>query len=298
MKPKYVAFVGIPGSGKSTMAKRLVKSWNGPTVVVCRDTIREELFGPDYKFTKAREAAVTGRKVEMIVSAVADGHNIIVDETHCTEKARVSTKNLFKDLGKEVEFIPLIMSFDVDKCHKNNVDRDAVVPFTVLERMFEGFLEFAKTDPIGTWVPDNYKKVAGRQSCIIVDVDGTLADHKGIRSPFDWGSVGQDRPKQEVINMIRMLADDHRVIVFSGRDGSCYNETQKWLVANGVPFDELHLREAGSMEKDYLVKMRMYRNHIEGKYNVAAVFDDRAQVCRYWAALGLPLFQIGFNNFF
>ena len=33
-----------------------------------------------------------------------------------------------------------------------------------------------------------------KEKAIIVDVDGTLADMRGVRSPFEWDKVLQDKP--------------------------------------------------------------------------------------------------------
>ena len=38
-------------------------------------------------------------------------------------------------------------------------------------------------------------------------------------------------------------------------------------------------------------------NHINGKYNVLGVFDDRDQVVSVWRSLGLTCFQVNWGNF-
>ena len=42
----------------------------------------------------------------------------------------------------------------------------------------------------------NQTKMA-KELAIIVDVDGTLADMKGIRGPFEWDKVHLDKPHQD-----------------------------------------------------------------------------------------------------
>jgi hypothetical protein len=39
-----------------------------------------------------------------------------------------------------------------------------------------------------------------KEKAIIVDVDGTLADMRGVRSPFEWDKVLQDKPHLDVID--------------------------------------------------------------------------------------------------
>lgn len=56
------------------------------------------------------------------------------------------------------------------------------------------------------------------------------------------------------------------------------------------------MRPQGDMRRDSIVKRELYENHIKGKYNVVAIFDDRPQVIREcWQALGFGdrIFNVG-----
>jgi hypothetical protein len=55
------------------------------------------------------------------------------------------------------------------------------------------------------------------------------------------------------------------------------------------------MRPEGDTRPDEVVKRELYKEHIKGKYNVIAVFDDRAKVCRMWNELGFGdrLFRVG-----
>lgn len=127
---------------------------------------------------------------------------------------------------------------------------------------------------------------------IIVDVDGTLA-LMSDRSPYDWHRVKEDTVNEYVKRMVVLLSKDMKVIIFSGRDGVCYQDTYDWLIENNIPFDFLFMRPKGNFEKDSIIKERLYNEHVKGKYNIFAVFDDRLQVCDLWYSLGLPLFRVG-----
>ena len=41
-----------------------------------------------------------------------------------------------------------------------------------------------------------------KEKAIIVDVDGTLADMRGVRSPFEWDKVLQDKPEQQNLSFL------------------------------------------------------------------------------------------------
>jgi hypothetical protein len=83
------------------------------------------------------------------------------------------------------------------------------------------------------------------------------------------------------------------MMIVSGRDESCRPQTEEWLRRNGVLHDDLFMRPEGSMEKDTVIKRRIYDEHIRDHYNVLAVFDDRPCVVRLWKSLGLFVFDCG-----
>lgn len=51
------------------------------------------------------------------------------------------------------------------------------------------------------------------------------------------------------------------------------------------------------MEKDAIIKERLFRQHIEGKFCVEFVIDDRDQVVRMWRDLGLRCLQVADGDF-
>jgi hypothetical protein len=134
---------------------------------------------------------------------------------------------------------------------------------------------------------------------VIVDIDGTLALRTGDRSPFDWSRVGEDTPNPPVIEMVQLIhaASKHRIILMSGRDEVCRQQTEMWLDAQAVPFDELHMRPAKDNRKDSLIKEELYRKHVEDRYTVSWVIDDRQQVVVMWRSLGLTVLQCAEGNF-
>lgn len=136
-------------------------------------------------------------------------------------------------------------------------------------------------------------------SVVIVDIDGTLALRTGDRSPFDWGRVGEDAPNPPVVDLVRMInaAGRHQVILMSGRDEVCRPQTEAWLLDNGIPWAELHMRPARNNQKDSIVKEALYHQHVEAHSEVAFVLDDRDQVVKMWRGLGLTVFQVAEGDF-
>ncbi len=138
-----------------------------------------------------------------------------------------------------------------------------------------------------------------KEKAIIVDVDGTLADMKGVRGPFDWDKVSLDKPHLDVIEMIQDFAslNKYKIIITTGRDGSCMQDTVKWLVEYKVPFNDFFMRPEGDFRKDNIIKSEIYMDHIRPKYDVKFVVDDRDQVVEMWRSLGLRVLQVAPGNF-
>jgi len=139
--------------------------------------------------------------------------------------------------------------------------------------------------------------MTARRRAVIVDIDGTLAlrgDDPGVRHWSEWARVGEDQPNPAVIELVQALASTGRyaVVLMSGRDEVCRWQTELWLAAQDVPFDELFMRAAKDNRRDAVVKRELYERNVAGRYAVAFVVDDRDQVVRMWRdELGLTVFQ-------
>lgn len=138
-----------------------------------------------------------------------------------------------------------------------------------------------------------------KEKAIIVDVDGTLANMSGIRGPFEWDKVSEDKPHWDVIELVQDLysLDKYKIIITTGRDGICKKDTTNWLIDKLVPFDRLFIRAEGDYRKDSVIKSEIYMDHIRPYYDVKYVIDDRNQVVDMWRSLGLRVLQVAPGNF-
>jgi hypothetical protein len=132
----------------------------------------------------------------------------------------------------------------------------------------------------------NYKS-----DVFIFDIDGTLANHKGVRSPYDESKVFFDKPIEPVwIILNSLLTSGHKIVFVSGRTEGCREDTILWLQSfikkeNYVSWEnvnsiELYMRKSGDGRKDSIIKKEIYDEQIFPHYTVLGVFDDRLQVCR------------------
>jgi hypothetical protein len=135
-------------------------------------------------------------------------------------------------------------------------------------------------------------------SVVIVDIDGTLADHGGLRGPYDYARVAVDRPIEAIIRLVNLLAEHLGVILVSGREDSARRETEAWLRRHGIAeWLALHMRPTGDFRRDEIVKRELYEAHIEDRYRVELVLDDRSRVVKMWRSLGLTCLQVADGDF-
>lgn len=301
--PRLTCMRGYPGSGKSTIARTL------PGVVVSRDDLRKALYG-QYRLRKDGEDAVTVAERAMVKALLCDGRDVIVDAMHVNARYLRQWAKVASQAG--ALFTVHNVRTPVEDC----VDQDCAV-----ERYDSGksvgekvIREIADRFPMEKWPtitaqPFEIKPVKnylGLPPAIIVDIDGTLAHNTG-RSPYDYTKVSED----VIDEIIRGLVDDWsyaslyqgKVLIVSGRDHTCREETQQWLKDNGITYERLLMRDAalsdnhGNKLPDYIVKYTLFNEHIRGKYNVQFVLDDRDQVVDMWRKLGLKCLQVAPGDF-
>lgn len=132
---------------------------------------------------------------------------------------------------------------------------------------------------------------------IIVDIDGTLA-LKGDRDIFDWTKPEVDLLHYPVARIVRALENDYHVIIMSGRDSVSRPGTERWLKKHQIKYDYLFMRAEGDNRKDTIIKEELYRDHVEGKFEILFVLDDRDCVVEMWRKkLGLTCLQVDYGDF-
>jgi hypothetical protein len=135
------------------------------------------------------------------------------------------------------------------------------------------------------------------KKAIICDIDGTLAE-KGDRNPFDYTTVDQDTLIVPVAETVKALAKyGYKILIFSGREDSCFTMTLRWLKRYQIPCDILRMRKTGDRRKDSIVKKEIFET-VKNKYDIHFAIDDRNQmVDMYRKELNLPCFQVAYGDF-
>ena len=282
---ELIVTIGLPASGKTTWALDLLKQH--PDIInLNRDDLRLMLQSRARyaKFKNWRERMVTDMMDYTARLALSEGKSLIVSDTNLSPERNLKWKEMAEGFGAKYRE-KLFTDVPYGVC----IERDRLREHPVGQRVITGMFDRYRHH----WWPAP-EFVVGASDAYMFDVDGTIAKMDG-RSPFDWSKVDQDLPNVDIIRLAQTLkAAGYTIIVASGRDGSAEEATRAWMTEHGMPFDYFWIRPAGSNEKDYVIKERIYRQEIEGNFNIRGVFDDRDQVVHLWRHLGLTTMQVNY----
>lgn len=304
--------IGLPGSGKTTMAERCREA-DPTTVLVSRDGIRAELFGGFTNYSQEQESLVTSIAEKAVDKALEEGRHVIVHDMNLRKAYRKRWATYAVKHGAGFKYIDLT-HVPVEHCITRVQTRydlggrwvDPEVILNLYKRYLsnkqaietpESLVEALKDtvqghDPV-EWIP-------GLPEAIIVDIDGTVALHEGVRNPYDTTRYHLDNPNEPVIRAVQEEAYKlNRLILFvSGRDAKFFNVTYDWLMEHvKVPVAGLIMRPEGDTRRDDVVKLELFDRDIRGNYNIAKVYDDRNRVVKAWRSIKLLTLQVDEGDF-
>lgn len=288
---ELLVFRGPPASGKSTAAMGMQDTH----VRVNRDDIRRTMYGV-YWGGNINEEVVTGVENSMIESALRAGQNVLVDATNLNNKLLRTKLSIASQFGADVVFEDFEIPVDVA------IERDLGRTRTVGAGVIRGFYKHYKINPeTGKMKPpplalptfEPYVVDLTKPKAFIVDTDGTVANHEGVRNPYDTSRYHLDSVHEAVREAVNGLFEYNEIIALSGRDESFREVTENWWIDNEIGFSKFFMRPAGDTRMDAIIKYELFKEHIEPNFNVLGAFDDRPQVIRMWRAIGVPVFDVG-----
>ena len=306
---KIWAMRGYSGSGKSTKAREIADANNA--VVINRDLIRLMLLGSHWTGKKQDEDRVSIAEMAQVKAFLLAGTQVVIDATHLNPKYLRQWARLATRYGADFQVVDVME--DPDECKRRDHARMLAGGRYVGDTVIKGQVQ---TFPQKNWPTVTAEKfdvepvelMPNLPEAIIVDIDGTLAHiREDGRSPYDYTRVTEDWCDPVVAGMLRdfKVATDFKgqVLIVSGRDHTCRNDTLLWLNSYGIHFDKLFMRDAertdvkGNKLPDYMIKYEIFNKYIRGVYNVNYVLDDRKQVVDMWRRLGLKCLQVEDHDF-
>ena len=295
---KLIIYVGPPCSGKSTRAKEYKNAVDSHVVIANRDNIRFEIGNG--KYDQNHEQEVTNREVELVTNAMEHGRTVILDDTNLNPKYIQPWHDLAEKYGYEVEKEEFYVSYQeaMARSKKRKEEGGLYIPKNVMlsfyKRYYPEQLKEELTD----------KRIIKEQDtslpqCVICDLDATLALHQG-REPFDWDLIPTDKIDPRLHNLLITFSCSCIDIIFvTGRPEQARKTTEEWLEKNLQPIKKykLFMRKDSDFSHGDDYKRNIYKENIEGQYNVLCVFEDSNKCVRMWREEGLLTCQVENNDY-
>jgi phosphoglycolate phosphatase-like HAD superfamily hydrolase len=136
-----------------------------------------------------------------------------------------------------------------------------------------------------------------RPSCVVIDIDGVLADvrhrlHHVAGRPKDWdaffAAASADPLLEPGARLARDVASSHTVVYLTGRPERLRSDTEAWLRRHELPPGTVVMRPEGDRRPATLVKLAALRK-LRRRSTVALVVDDDAGVLDAARAAGFPV---------
>ena len=305
MTKQLVLTRGLPRSGKDTWALAWVNEDKENRVRINRDEIRFNMYG-QYVIGPKREDVVTHVQRAMVEAAFREGQSVVISDTNL----RASN---FKDWMKVADkYHAEVVVQDIDTPLEECIRRDKAIGAAggrrvgedVIRSFYARYFRKGKFPPVPvreavTEAPvRQYVADTSLPPAYCVDVDGTTMLNQGGRGFFDWSRVSEDTPNHSVIDTVNRLAESGaKIVVVSGRDAVCRDDTLDSLRKAGMVVDDIYMRPKGNMEKDSVIKERIIVNDVAPKYNIVGWIDDRNQVVTHVRSMGITVFQVADGDF-
>jgi predicted kinase len=288
---KVILIRGLPASGKSTYAKQLVDENPNVYKRINRDDLRM-MFDNGYT-SNGNEKFVKKVRDILIVKALEEGKSVVVDDTNLSERNFSRISQLVEEFNKQHNDTVTVEVKEFDtplhECIARDAQREKPVGERVIRDMHRQFFDdgvrYAQQD-------------GALPKAIICDLDGTLALLNG-RDPFNAAGCENDLLNVPVANTVKNYhALGYKVLLFSGRKQMHQPNTQRWLAQHNIPYDLLVFRKDEDNRKDAIIKREIFDAHVQGKFYIEFVLDDRNQVVNMWRdELKLPCYQVYYGDF-
>jgi len=318
-----IVLKGLPGCGKSTFAKELLKKEPDRWKRFNRDDLRGMV--DNHVWSKDNEVFIVELQETLVKTALRAGYDVVLDNTHLMPQTINKIYKLAESIG-DVKVIEKGFNVSVQECLSRNALRTGVarVPDKVINDMARGAgIDRGKklTDVEHYCQPLVSGSIVTQDEslpkAIICDLDGTLA-LIGDRSPYDASRCDElDSPHVPVVECVKaMHAKGVKIVFMSGREDKYHEQTVRFIEQHvrvpanwAFPKDhedrdshvcipyELHMRPTGDSRKDAIVKRELFDANVANKYNVLFCLDDRNQVVNFWRSIGLTCFQVQEGDF-
>lgn len=139
MKPVIILVRGIQGSGKTTLAKNLVK-YDNKLVRINRDDIRAMLCT---EWSYAFESVVIKMQLSMVKAALDKGYSVVIDDvSNLNEKTINRLKQTFPNT--EIQLKDICLLTDINECIRRDALRENPIGEKVIRETYNRYIDVIK----------------------------------------------------------------------------------------------------------------------------------------------------------
>ena len=143
---------------------------------------------------------------------------------------------------------------------------------------------------------------------VIVDIDGTISKI-GDRlkylqqSPKNWDAFYadsfKDEPIIEMVNLVKSLNVNYRIVFCTGRRESTRQITKEWIFKymKNIWFPQILMRPNNDLRPDEVVKIEQVKLAGINFDEIAFVLEDRSRMVSKWRSLGVRCLQVDVGDF-
>ena len=124
--------ISLPGAGKSTYAKNILKE-DSSVIIVSSDAIRKELY--DSEEDQSHNQEVFNEVFKRTRAAIKDNKHCIIDATNLSRKRRIAFLKQFNNCEKRAT----VFAIPFEVCCEHNIFRERIVPQYAMNRMYRSF---------------------------------------------------------------------------------------------------------------------------------------------------------------
>ena len=136
MKPVIILVRGIQGSGKTTLAKNLVK-YDNKLVRINRDDIRAMLCT---EWSYAFESIVIKMQLSMVKAALDKGYSVVIDDvSNLNEKTINRLKQTFPNT--EIQLKDICLLTDINECIRRDALRENPIGEKVIRETYNRYID-------------------------------------------------------------------------------------------------------------------------------------------------------------
>ena len=127
---KLIILCGLPGSGKSTYAKKYLEN---DATILSSDKLRKELFNDETN--QENNDLVFNTLYARAKDLLASGKNVVIDATNINVFERKRVLDNFKDLN--IERICIFIDTNIKKCYEQDNTRHRTVGENVINHFYK-----------------------------------------------------------------------------------------------------------------------------------------------------------------